>query len=205
MVGRPVFGVGRPTRQSIAPGCAEGYAFSELLFVIGVVTLVCAMVVPQLLAGLDRSRGLVAARYLASRVALARMQAISRSATIALRFREEPGGIAFDIYQDGNRNGVRAGDILQQIDVPIEPVTRLWELFPGAAIALAPDSPAASAVQLAGGSDLLALTPMGTATSGTVHVRGPDDTQWAVRVLGATARTRLLWFDSRARQWRTQF
>lgn len=200
-----MFDAGRPARELIASGQAEGYAFPEVLFVVGLITLVCAMVVPQLLAGLDRSRGLAAARYLASRVALARMQAISRSATIAFRFQEEPGGVAFEIFEDGNRNGVRARDIQERIDVPIEPATRLWELFPGAAIGLAPDSPAAGAVQLAGGSDLLAFTPLGTATSGTVHVRGPDDTQWAVRVLGATARTRLLRFDARARQWRTQF
>jgi hypothetical protein len=133
------------------------------------------------------------------------MQAATRAATVALRFEERPEGITFEIFQDGNRNGVLTRDIQRQIDYSIEPATRLWELFPRVLIALAPDSPGTRAVQLAGGSNLLSFTPQGTATSGTVYVRGPDGTQWAVRVLGATGRTRLQRFDPRRHQWLDPF
>jgi prepilin-type N-terminal cleavage/methylation domain-containing protein len=184
---------------------SSGYTLPELLFVLGLVAVVSGMVVPQVLAGLDRSRGLIAARYLAGRMALARMQATARSATIAIRFEEGPDGVTFQAFQDGNRNGVLTEDIQQQIDFSIEPASRLWQLFPGVVIGLTPDSPAANPVDLGGGSNLLSFTPLGTATSGSVYVRGPDGTQWVVRVLGATARARLLRFDARARQWRTQF
>lgn len=183
----------------------DGYTLLEILFVLGFISVIGAMVIPQVLAGLDRSRGLVAARYLAGRLALARMQAITRSAAVALRFEERSEGITFEPFQDGNRNGVLTRDIQRQVDVSIEPATRLWHLFPGVVIGLTPDSPGTSAVQLSGGSRLLSFTPLGTATSGTIYVRGPDGTQWAVRVLGATARTRLLRLDRRTGQWRDQF
>jgi prepilin-type N-terminal cleavage/methylation domain-containing protein len=197
---------GAPPRVSRTRGDdSPGYTLSEMLFVLALIAVVGGMAVPQVLAGLDRSRGLIAARYLASRMAIARLQATARATTIAIRFAEGPDGIDFQTFEDGNRNGVLTADIQQQIDVSIEPAVRLWELFPGAEIGLTPDSPAARPVDLAGGSSLLSFTPLGTATSGSVYVRGPDGTQWAVRVLGATARARLLRFDARARQWRTQF
>ena len=183
----------------------SGYTLLEVLFVLGLICIIGAMAIPQVLAGLDRSRGLIAARYLAGRFSQARIQAVTRSAVVALRFEQEPDGIAFETFQDGNRNGVRTSEIQGQVDFSIEPPTRLWELFPGVTIGLAPGSPATGALQLGGGSSLLSFTPVGTATSGTVHVRGPDGTQWGVRVLGATARTRLLKWDAPTQQWLDRF
>jgi type II secretory pathway pseudopilin PulG len=182
-----------------------GYTLLEVLFVLGLIATVCGMVVPQVFAGLDRSRGLVAARYLAGRFALARMQAVTRSAAIALRFQESADGISFQTFQDGNRNGVRNSDIVANIDFSIEPPVKLSDLFPRVEIGLTPSSPGAEPVQLAGGSNLLSFSPAGTATSGTVYVRGPDGTQWGIRVLGATARTRLLKWEPQKQQWVQQY
>lgn len=103
------------------------------------------------------------------------------------------------VFQDGNRNGVRARDIDLQIDRPIEPSVSLPELFPGVDIGLAPGLPG-EAVQL-GGTSLLSFTPRGTATSGSVYVRGRDGTQWVVRVLGVTARARVLRFVPATGEW----
>ena len=173
--------------------------------VIAVLAILSAMVIPHALAGLDRSRGLSAARYVAGRFAHAKIQAVSRSAIIALRFEEERGGITFEAFQDSNQNGVLTEDIQNGVDVPIEDPTRLWELFAGATIGVTPDAPVGRPVQLGGGSNLLSFTPTGTATGGTVYVRGPDGTQWGVRVLGATGRTRLLLWDPGRQQWFDQF
>jgi hypothetical protein len=49
-------------------------------------------------------------------------------------------------------------------------------------------------VQL-GRTNLLTFTPAGTATSGTIYIRDREGTQWAVRVLGATGRTRVLRYE----------
>ncbi len=171
-----------------------------MVFVATLGLVLVAMAVPQTRVALDRSGGLAAARFLAGRMALVRAQAVSRSATMALRFEDGAGGIGFTIFQDGNRNGVLTRDIAQQLDRPVEPPTRLAEQFPGVAIGLAPGTPGSDPVQI-GATNLLSFTPSGTATSGTIYVRGRDGTQWAVRILGATARTRVLRYDVATGAW----
>jgi hypothetical protein len=171
-----------------------------MVFSCAAVCVMCAVAIPQTLSTIERARGFAAARYLASRMALARAQAVSRSATIALRFVESQAGISITAIQDGNRNGVRSRDIDLQIDRPIDPPITLADLFPGVEIGLAPQTPAAGPVQL-GGSNILSFTPHGTASSGSVYIRGRDGTQWMVRVLGATGRTRVLRYVPATGDW----
>jgi hypothetical protein len=158
------------------------------------------MAVPQVLASHDRSRGWMAARYLGSRIILTRTQAVSRGTFVALRFQRDERGYSFSVHEDGNRNGVRTADIQAGLDRQVELPVRLFEQFPGVEIGVAPGLPGAAPVQV-GASSLLSFSPLGTSTSGTIHVRGGDGTQWAVRVLGATGRTRVLRYDQRIRAW----
>ena len=174
------------------------------MFVVAIAAVLAGAAVPMVLGSLDRSRGLIAAKYLGSRFALARTMAVTRRASVGLRFVDEPAGISFQVYQDGNRNGILSVDIERQVDRPIEPATRLFELFPGVHIGLVAGMAAVDAVQL-GRTNILSFSPGGTATSGTVHVRGRDGTQWAVRVLGATGRTRVLKFVPRTGEWTDAF
>ena len=133
-------------------------------------------------------------------MALARTEAVSRSVTIALRFEDQSDGTAFAVYVDGNHNGVRTADIDARVDQPIDAVVRLWQLFPGVSIGVTPESGETEAVQV-GASRILSFTPAGTATPGTIYIRGRDGSQLAVRVLGATGRTRVLRLDRRRRVW----
>jgi hypothetical protein len=172
----------------------------DLTFTAGTLCVLCAIAIPLTITGVDRSRGLAAARYLASRMSLARAQAVGRAATIALRFEPSPKGIRIGVFQDGNRNGVRARDIDLQIDRSIEGSVALSELFPGVEIGLTPRIPGGDPVQL-GGSSILSFTPRGTATSGSIYVRSRDGTQWMVRVLGVTARSRVLRYVPSTGEW----
>ena len=160
----------------------------------------CAVAIPQTLSTIERARGFAAARYLASRMALARAQAVSRSATVALRFVEGQTGITITAIQDGNRNGVRTRDIDLQIDRPLDSPVTLSDLFPGVDIGLTSQAPVSDPLQL-GGSNILSFTPHGTASSGSVYIRGRDGTQWMVRVLGATGRTRVLRYVPASGEW----
>lgn len=171
-----------------------------MLLTASLIAILAGVALPSLLTGVDRSRGAGAARYLASRVALARAQAAGRSATVALHFEASARGTWFSMVQDGNRNGVRTTDIAQGIDPLIEAPVLLSDLFPGVSIGLAPLTPAAQALTL-GHTPILSFTPTGTATSGTVYVLGRDGTQWAVRILGVTARVRLLRYDPASSGW----
>jgi hypothetical protein len=74
----------------------------------------------------------------------------------------------------------------------------------GASVApVGTDAPAglhADAVRL-GASDLLSFSPFGTATSGTVYLRSRGGRQYAVRILGATGRVRVLEYSHETGKW----
>lgn len=172
----------------------------EVLFALAVIVILAGVGIATVLSTLDRSRGLGAARYLAGRMAWARAQAVRRSAIVALRFDTDARGIGFSTIQDGNSNGVRTRDIDLQVDRVIDAPTLLADLFPGVEIGLVPSTPATDPVQL-GGTTILSFTPTGTSTSGSVYVRGRDGTQWVVRVLGVTARARVLKYLPATNEW----
>jgi hypothetical protein len=159
-----------------------------------------AAAVPQALASLDHDRAVVAAHYLASRMYLARTQAATRSATVALRFDEGQTGTTVASFIDGNRNGIRTREIQAGVDRPLDPAMPLAVMYPGVRIGLAADA-IGSAIVRPGASTLLSFAPAGTASSGSVYVTGRDSSRYAVRVLGATGRVRVQRYDALAKQW----
>ena len=144
--------------------------------------------VPQAIATFERPRTLAAARYLASRMTRARTEAVMRSATIGIRLTPESGTLRIEEFVDANRNGIRTADIASGVDVPRSPGMRLSDQFPRVESELA-------------GSALLSFTPYGTATSRTITLRGADGSRFAVRILGASGRTRVLRFDATSGDW----
>lgn len=173
------------------------------MFVIVLSAVLAGIAVPQFLAALDRQRTWAAARYLAARMAMARTYAVTRSANVALRFSGDRGDVMFQMFLDDNYNGVRTLDIASRVDRPIDTPTRLSDLFPGVVIGTLTEI-GADAVKI-GPTDLLSFTPLGTATPGTIYVRGRDGLQLAVRITGATARTRVLRYVPRTRLWIESF
>ena len=178
---------------------SAGFTLIETLFVAGFVTILAAVSVPQLTAGLERARARAAGRYLSAQMSSVRMQALKRSCAMALRFQRTPGGVVISVHVDGNRNGVRMTEVTSGIDRLVESPVRLEDLFPGVTVAVPPgqsDPP----VDL-GGSELLTFTPAGTATGGTIYLLGRDGSRFALRVLGSTGRIRLLRFEPRLADW----
>lgn len=161
------------------------------------------MALPSFLATVNRYRVWSATRYLASRMALARAHAVTRSAYVALRFRPDPTDVEFQMFLDGNHNGVRTLDIDAGVDRPIGESARLSDLFPGVTIGMATGM-GTDPVRI-GPTNLLSFTPDGTATPGTIYVRSHDDEQLAVRVVGATARTRVMRYVRQTRAWVESF
>ena len=164
----------------------------------GLVAVIAAIAVPQSLVTVDRLRARAATRYLAARLALARAQAVKRSAYVALRFDETTSGTSFGTFVDGNRNGVLTRDIAARVDLPLESPVPLPDLFPGVTVALSDES---NGSEQTGSTRLLSFSPLGTATSASIFVRGRDGSQLAVRVLGVTGRVRAQRYVTRTRQW----
>jgi hypothetical protein len=163
-----------------------------------------AVAVPQALAELDHDRAVVAARYVSSRMSLARMQAVSRSANVALRIDEGAVTTSVASFVDGNHDGVRTRDIVTHIDLPVDAAVPLASLFPGVLVSTAANQ-AGEALVRPGTSTLLSFSPSGTASTGSVYLTGRDGSRFVVRVLGATGRTRILRYDPLRREWVAPF
>ncbi len=194
------------------PTTAHGWTLVELLFVLGLFVTVTASAVPPLLDGVDQWRTAGAARYVAAQLQEARMQAVSRSADVGLRFTPVDGTFAFGVYVDGNGNGIRTTDITRGADRELAPPVRLSARFRDVDFGSAPGLPAIDAsstppggdpIRL-GSGDILTFSPVGTCSSGTLYLKGGGGAQYAVRVLGATGRTRVFRFESRSGRWTLQ-
>jgi hypothetical protein len=171
------------------------------MFVMMTIAIVVATAVPRILVGLDRARAIAAARYLAQQCGIARFQAVGKGRYVALRFMPAGGDYLTEMFIDGNRNGVRSDDIAGGIDTPLRTAALLSSDYSGVHIALDSSLGLGSNPIRLGGSTLLSFSPSGTATAGTVYVLGRDGTQLAVRVLGATARTRVLRYERATSSW----
>lgn len=181
----------------------------DLVMAVGLTITAAATAVPQTLAGLEEARVAGAARYLSARFYDARIEAVTRSAEVALRFTSTPAGYVYAVYADGNGNGVLTHDIERNIDHQIHPPEQLSSQFSGVDLGTLPGLPAIDAGSQApgsdpikfGASDMVSFGALGNSSSGTVYIRGRGNSQYAVRVAGTTARVRIFRFDARSRRW----
>jgi type II secretory pathway pseudopilin PulG len=195
-----------PARSGAQSG---GFSLLEVLLVTSLVATLAAVSIPVTAGALDELRTSMAARYLEARIMNARATAVKRSTRIGLRFEPAGNDCRIGEYVDGNGNGVRAADITSGLDLEIAQGEFIGGLFPGVGFGLhngVPDvdgslSTGSDGLRI-GSSRILTLGPDGTATSGTLYVRGRRG-QYAVRILGITGRTRVLRFHSGTGQWIT--
>jgi len=185
------------------------FSFIEIMFVLGTAATVTGVAVPETLATLDDSRTGAAARYISARLQRVRMEAVNRSAAAALRFTALPDHYEFTSYLDGNRNGVLSRDIQAGVDRVLQSADRLGDHFAGVEFGAAPGlppvdpsstPPGSDPIRL-GSSDMVTFTSTGTATSGSLYIRGRRGTQYVVRVYGETGKTRILKFNPGSGQW----
>jgi Tfp pilus assembly protein FimT len=166
-----------------------------------VLAILTAATMPSILSGLDRARAIAAARSLAQQCAIARFHAVGQGRYVALHFTPSGADYRAQMYADGNRNGVRLADVAGGVDRRLGHEVVISDRFRGVRIGLDPSLGLGAEPVRLSGSTLLSFSPIGTATAGTVYVLGADGTQLAVRVLGATGRTRVLWFERSTSRW----
>jgi prepilin-type N-terminal cleavage/methylation domain-containing protein len=188
----------------------RGYSLLELMMVMALGVTMSAAALPEYLTALDDFRASGAARHISGRFQRARMEAVMRSATVAVQFTQTSGGYSYAVYLDGNKNGVLTRDIEHGVDLPIAAPERLPDQFTGVEFGALPDlppvdpggtSPGSDPIRLGAGS-LASFTAMGTSSSGTVYIRSRRDAQYAVRIFGETGKTRMLKFERSTRRWR---
>jgi hypothetical protein len=186
----------------------RGSSVVEQVVVLALIALVFAMALPAMKRGVEHGRLRGAAFYLSSRVAQLRMQAVHRGANVALRFNPSaPYG--FQAFLDGDGDGVRSADIATGRDPAIDLAQAIPDQFPGVTFGFVPGCPLSDGSAVPAGADpirigssrLLVFAPSGTATSGTLYLRGRLEMGYAVVILGATGRTRLLACSPSTGKW----
>ncbi len=187
----------------------RGAALIDLVFACALAGVIAAIAVPAVHASRDRDAARVAARYLAHRLQMVRADALRRNACVAIRF--DPVDIGrFGVYADADGDGVLQADIDRGIDHVVTNEVRLADLFASVAFRIPNDVPdpeagttlpANSDPLRLGPSNFLSFSPLGSATSGTLYLSAPTGPQMAIRIMGATGRMRVLWFDAASRQW----
>lgn len=190
----------------------QGFTFAELLFAVGVASVLSAAAAPQLLAGLDEWRTRGAVRYLSSRLYRARMESAIRNVDTAVRFAVAGSTIEYFTVVDGNRNGVRAADLQSGVDRIIDHRERLADRFAGVDFGTLPGlppvdpsgaAPGTDPIRL-GSGDMVTFTPLGSSSPGSLYVRGRGHVQYVLRMFAETGRIRILRYYPGTREWKQQ-
>jgi len=190
----------------------RGAALIDLVFSCALIAVLAAIAIPGLQASRDRDATRMAARHLATKFQLLRVEAVRRNRSVAMRF--DPGNLGrFAVYVDGDGDGVLQGDIDQVIDPPLDAGAHLDDFFSAVSLRVAlpvpmPDGPGmlpadADPVRI-GNTNLVSFSPLGSSTSGTIYLAGREGSQMCVRLLGSTGRVRVLWFDRASASWRPE-
>jgi hypothetical protein len=188
----------------------HGYSLLELMMVVTLGVTLSGAAVPEFLIALDDTRASGAMYHISGRLQRARMEAVSRSAMVGMKFTQSPTGYSYAVYLDGNRNGVLSRDIQSGIDPLIVAAERLPDQFPGIEFGAIPGlppvdpggtAPGTDPIRL-GTADIASFSAGGTSSSGTIYIRSRRDAQYAVRIFGETGKTRMLKYNARTRLWK---
>ncbi len=194
------------------PRAFRGAALIDLIFACALIIVLAAIAIPSLQASRDRDAARMAARYLANKLQLLRVEAVRRNRFVAMRFDPDDLG-RYAAYVDGDGDGVLQADIDRDIDILLEEGAHLGSVFSTVAlrVALPVPMPEGAGILAAdsdpvriGNTNLVSFSPLGSSTSGTIYLAGRDGSQMCVRLLGSTGRVRVLWFDRASAAWRQE-
>lgn len=195
------------TRRRGGTTTEAGFTLLELTLVGAIVVVLTALAVPMTASAIDSGKGRHAAGFMASRARFVRQQAVFGYRAHALVFEQVNGRWVFRVCRDENYNGVRRVDISAGIDPCIEGPHDIEALFRGTKVAVDPSlegpagEPGSPDPVRFGRPDMFSCSFAGTCTAGSVYLQSPEGVQFAVRVLGATGRTRILRYDRVSTRW----
>lgn len=190
---------------------ARGAALLDTLVAAALCLTMTAIAVPVIGGSLDRERTIIGVQYLAGQLQRARLESLKQARSVAVRLELVEDRVRLQLFVDGNGNGVLQRDIDRAIDPPLTLPEYLDDRSRDVSLRINQRVVDVSgAGQLDPGDDplrigntaLLAFSPLGGATSGTLYVAAHRGPQMAIRVFGGTGRVRVLMFDAQARQWR---
>ncbi len=180
----------------------------EMMVVTAVIVIMAAVGYPHFRGYTAEAHLLGAALVFKGEFRKAHSMAIRSGVYTGIRFERRLEGDVFAVYADGNGNGIRSADIRRGTDHLVAGPFPLNAAIPGVRVGILPGIPVpppgrgtltGDPIRF-GRSDILSFSPLGTATPGTFYLAG-DGAQAAVRVIGGSARVRLMTWRGR---WRAR-
>ena len=203
-----------PARGPMGPGPLlreAGVSLFELLLALTALAWMLAIATP----GVTRLREAVALRSAVHETTvafyLARSYAISRNRNVGLKFRKNGDRYEWALYADGNGNGVRTAEIASGVDRYLG-LTYPWtrnDVLPGIMTGTRVPDPGNPGQYLDrpddpirfNASDICSFSSMGECTPGSVYLWDGHDGMAVVRVFGATAKLRCLYYRRGEKGW----
>jgi len=176
----------------------SGYSLLELLVALGIILIMGAVALPNILGFRQEAALVGAAQGFKAQFMRARSIATSKNTQTAIRFETDADGTPmYSTYIDGNFNGVYSAEIAAGIDTRIAGPFRLDAGHAGVIVGVLPGAPAPDGGSLGtepirfGNSRMVSFSPIGTGTPGTFYLR-TKSTMAGVRVTGGSARVRIM-------------
>lgn len=190
-----------------------GFSIIELITVVSIIAIVLLVSIPAFASMRRQMAVRAASAELRSIFHLARSRAIARGRNCGLKFLEIDGEWKFAIYDDGDRDGVRNDDIKKGVDTlfreprSVFPHSRIVTI---GLLGIPMKDPDGDKLRIDSSpvafnrSAICSFSPIGEATPGTIYLTDQGRNLWAVRVLGVTARVRMLRYDRGTGRWSQQ-
>jgi Tfp pilus assembly protein FimT len=184
---------------------AAGLSLIEALLALSLATAAAGAAIPAVFEITRAMRLRSAAAFIAGYLQRARLEAITHSRPIGVRFRQVEDDWLMGAYADMNGNGIRTADISAGIDVAVDADVSFAARCPSVRIARLAGVPD---VNGAAGGEAVRFGPSGIATfdtdgsssSGSLYITD-GRTQIAVTITPATGRIRLRKWEPRLGIW----
>jgi type II secretory pathway pseudopilin PulG len=192
----------------------RGFQLIQLVTVLAILAGSLAVLVPPFLRWSSALRLRLAAAELVSTLRLARMQALTTTGKVGIKFRSrEDGRVTFTLHRDGDGDGVRTRDIADGTDPQVGPERQLQHVgahvrfgFPPGIVPRDPGDPRRRLDRLDdpirfNRSDIATFNAMGQATPGSLYFTDSRRGLAVIRLLSTTGRARVLVYDAAAEVW----
>lgn len=192
---------------------AHGMTLLETVVCLVLVSLVTVAVVPALASMRASALTAAGARHLAVTLHALRWKSVAEGRGHGMYFVRDAKGWGWYEVRDGNGNGLRVAEVANGTDPTLAGPLRLENVASGVTLGFPPGDPFPRVPPKTGWLDdlddpirigntnLLAFSPTGTSSSGTLYVTDRRERLYAVVLYGKTAKIRVWRYAAGSGQW----